>query len=375
MKNELLKKHYARLCLEAGVRSALFGIAIGFAVTFVLSTLEWLFAFGASWLSILVFVGISAICGLIFYFFKYRPNMTDVARRLDRLGLDERMITMLEYEGDDSYIASLQRENARLHIGKLDGKKLRLRISATLIVFAVITAIFGSSMTTVLALSENGVLPSGSTIISGGDELTDHIPVSYIVDEGGYITGGEADQLVAPGEDADPVVAVPEDGWVFIGWDDESTDPARHDKNITEPREYIAIFEPIEEEEDGDESEGGEGSEGEEGDQSSDQPSDDGSSESEGEQQEQNQETQDGQPGDSENDSESENSSDSESDSGNNGQGAGGKWEETNMFYDGQTYYKDAMEYYYEQAQKYFEENGDLPPEFIEFFELYFGNL
>ena len=229
-------------------------------------------------------------------------------------------------------------------------------------------------MTTVLALSESGIIPSGSTIISG-DEFADYIPVSYIVDEGGYISGGEADQLVLPGEDADPVVAVPEDGWVFIGWDDDSTDPARHDKNITEPREYIAIFEPIEEEEEGDESEGGEGGEGEEGDQSEDQPSDDGSSESEGEQKEENQESQDGQPGDSESDSENENSSDSESDSGNNGQGAGGKFEETNMFYDGQTYYKDAMEYYYEQAQQYFDENGDLPPELREFFELYFGSL
>ena len=374
MKNELFKKHYARLCFEAGVRSALSGLAIGFAATFVLSALEWLLDFGASWLSVLVFVGISAVCGVIFYFLKYRPDMTDVARRLDRLGLDERMITMLEYEDDDSYIASLQRENARANYKKIEGRKLKLRISATLIVLAIITAIFGSSMTTVLALSESGIIPSGSTIISG-DEFADYIPVSYIVDEGGYISGGEADQLVLPGEDADPVVAVPEDGWVFIGWDDDSTDPARHDKNITEPREYIAIFEPIEEEEEGDESEGGEGGEGEEGDQSEDQPSDDGSSESEGEQKEENQESQDGQPGDSESDSENENSSDSESDSGNNGQGAGGKFEETNMFYDGQTYYKDAMEYYYEQAQQYFDENGDLPPELREFFELYFGSL
>ncbi len=370
MKNELLKKHYSQLCFEAGLRSALWGLTLGFAVTFVLSALEWLLDFGASWISVVVFVCISAIAGVLLYLLKYRPSAEDVARRLDRLGLDERMITMLEYESDESYIATLQRENAKVHFKSVENKKLKLHISKALIAIAVSTAILGSSMFTVLALAENGVLPSGSTIISG-DEFVDYIPVSYIVDEGGYITGGEADQLVAPGDDADPVVAEAEDGWVFVGWDDDSTNPARHDKNITEPVEYVAIFEPIDEDEDSDESDGAGGEEGEEGDQSSDQPSDDDSSESEGGQQEENQESQDGQPGDSENDSESENSSDSESNSGSNGQGAGGKWEETNMFYDGQTYYKDAMDYY----ENYYDDDSSIPPELREFFELYFGSL
>ena len=370
MKNELFKKHYSQLCLEAGLRSALWGISISFAVTFVLSALEWLLDFGATWISIVTFVCIAAITGALFYLFKYRPTAEDVARRLDRLGLDERMITMLEYESDDSYIAALQRENAKVHFKSVENRKLKIQISTALIAIVVVTAILGSSMTTVLALAENGVLPSGSDII--GDELLDYIPVSYIVDEGGYITGGEADQLVAPGEDADPVVAEAEDGWVFVGWDDNSTDPARHDKNITEPKEFIAIFEPIDEDEDGDEMDGEGGEDSDQGDQSSDQPGEDDSTSSEGQQQEQNQETQDGQPSDDESENEeSESTDDSESDDGSNGQGSGGKWEETNMFYDGQTYYKDAMDYY----EDYYDDDSSIPPELREFFELYFGSL
>lgn len=371
MKNGLFKKHYSQLCFEAGLRSALLGISLSFAVTFVLSALEWLLDFGATWISVVVFVSVSAIAGALLYMFKFRPSDKDVARRLDRLGLDERMITMLEYEADDSYIATLQRENAKVHFKSVEDRKFKLQISAALIAIVVVTAIVGSSMTTVLALAENGILPSGSDIISG-DEFLDYIPVSYIVDEGGYITGGEADQLVAPGEDADPVVAEAEDGWVFIGWDDESTNPARHDKNITEPREYIAIFEPIDEEEDGEETDGEGGEDSDEGDQSSDQPSEEDSTSSEGQKEEQNQESQDGQPGDDESENEeSESTDDSESDSGNNGQGSGGKWEETNMFYDGQTYYKDAMDYY----ENYYEDDSSIPPELREFFELYFGSL
>ena len=371
MKNELFKKHYSQLCFEAGLRSALWGTALGFAVTFVLSTLEWLLEFGASSISVVVFVCVSAITGTLFYLLKYRPTTEDVARRLDRLGLDERMITMLDYESDDSYIASLQRENARVHFKSVENKKLRLHVSRAIIAISISMAILGSSMMTVLALAENGILPSGSEII--GEEFLDYIPVSYIVDEGGYITGGEADQLVAPGEDADPVVAEAEDGWVFVGWDDNSTDPARHDKNITEPQEYIAIFEPIDGEDDDEEGDGGISSEEDEGDQSSDQPSDDDSSSSDGTQQEeQNQESQDGQPGDNdEQNEESESTDDSEANSGNTGQGSGGKWEETNMFYDGQTYYKDAMDYY----ENYYEDDSSIPPELREFFELYFGSL
>ena len=370
MKNELFKKHYSQLCLEAVLRSALWGLIFGFAVAFVLSALEWLLAFGASWISVLAFVCVFALTGTLFYLFKYRPSTEDVARRLDRLGLDERMITMLEYECDDSYIAKIQRENAKLHFKSVENKKLRLHISGALIAIALSTAILGSSMTTVLALSESGVIPSGSTIISG-DEFVDHIPVSYIVDEGGYITGGEADQLVLPGEDADPVVAVAEDGWVFVGWDDESANPARHDKNITEPREYVAIFEPIDEDEDGEESDGSEGENGEEGDQSSDQPTDNESSESDGEQKEENEQSPEGDPNENESENNSENESETESDDGGEGQGASGKWEETNMFYDGQTYYKDAMEYY----ENYYDDNSSIPPELREFFELYFGSL
>lgn len=372
MKNELLKKHYSQLCFEAGLRSALWGLTLGFAVTFVLSALEWLLGFGASWISIVAFVCISAITGALLYLFKYRPNAEDVARRLDRLGLDERMITMLEYESDDSYIATLQRENAKVHFKSVENRKLKLHISKALIAIAITTALLGSSMTTVLALAESGVLPSGSDIIAG-DELLDYIPVSYIVEEGGYITGGEADQLVAPGGDADPVVAEAEDGWVFVGWDDDSTNPARHDKNITEPVEYTAIFEPIDDEEDDEEGEGGLESDEDSGDQSSDQPSDDENAETDGSQQEeQNQESQDGQPGDENNENEeSESTDDSEANSGNNGQGSGGKWEETNMFYDGQTYYKDAMDYY----ENYYGDDSSIPPELREFFELYFGSL
>ncbi len=377
IKNEL-KRHYSRLCFEAALKSALLGLVAGFAANFLFAAAEWLFGFGSFWIAICVFASVALVSGALAYFLHFKPDIKETARRVDRFGLDERMITMLEYENDDSYIASLQRENAKIHYERVKDRRLKLRISAALIEVAVCAALLGSSMTTVVALADGGIIPDGSTLINPDDQYEDYIPVSYVVEEGGYITGGEEEQLVAPGGDADPVVAVADDGWIFIGWDDDSTDPSRHDKGITEPMEFIAIFEEIEE---GDYGEAGDSSEGpsregEEGDSAEDEPSESGSESSKGETGE------DGEKGEQDN-SEGENDGNQDSDDrgegeGNNnqeGNGAGGKWEETNMIYDGKTYYKDTLDYYYEYSQQIFEEYGEIPPEYREFFELYYDSI
>ena len=57
------------------------------------------------------------------------------------------------------------------------------------------------------------------------------------------------------------------------------------------------------------------------------------------------------------------------------GQGAGGKWEESNQFLDGGTYYREHLDEYYAMAEQIFEENGEIPPEMREFFENYFGGI
>ncbi len=378
MTKKEFKRHYSRLCFEAALKSALYGLVIGFAANFLFAAIEWLFGFGSFWIAICVFAGTALVSGTLAYFLKLKPDLKETARRIDRFGLDERMITMLEYENDDSYIASLQRENARAHYERVKDKKLKLRLSSALIVIAVVATLLGSSMTTVVALADSGIIPDGSTLINPEDPYEDYIPVSYIVEEGGYISGGEEEQLVSPGGDADPVVAIPEEGWMFVGWDDESTDPSRHDKNITEPMEFIAIFEQLEEDENG-EMGGSEGpnSEGEEGDSADDQPSQDGSESSKGESGENGEQSDDKENSEGENDG-NQDSDDRGEGSGNNndeGNGAGGKWEETNMIYDGKTYYKDTLDYYYEYSQQIFEEHGEIPPELREFFELYYDSI
>lgn len=373
---ELFKKHYSRLAIEGVIKSALVGFSIGFAANFVAAFFAWLFNFGGIWFAVGVGAGVAIISSVLLYFLKFKPSELEVARRLDRLGLQERMVTMLELKGDDSYIAEIQRENARVHLDKISHKKISFRFSKAAIIVLAVAFLFGSSMTTVVGLAQNNIIPPGDELIKPDDPHENHIAVSYMADEGGEIEG-EADQLVAPGESTTPVVAVAGDGWIFVGWDDGVEDPERFDENVTEETVYIALFEEIGEGEGGEGSDGGsEGKPGSpEGDSAEDVPAEGGASvESDNT----------GDAGDKGDGSGSSSDSDggqgSTEDKGEGkgdgqGQGAGGKWEDSNQFLDGKTPYKDHIEMYYQMAQEILAEGGEIPPELREFLETYYDSI
>ena len=310
---------------------------------------------------------------MILYFAKFRPSVEELARRVDRLGLEERMVTMLQLQNDDSLIARLQRENAKEHLQDAQDKQLRLRMPRAVIALMVVALILGGSMTTVLALSEEGILPPGTELIDPTDPMEEYLAITYMAGEGGEIEG-ETDQLLLPGEDGTPVVAVAEDGWVFVGWDDGVDTPERQALGVTSGAVYVANFQEIG---DGDNAEsgeeGGEGGQGE-GDKAPDVPAGG----------ETNAEDAQGGQGDKGSGSGSDSSNQGGQGEGEEqgtgkgdgkGQGAGGRWEDSNQFLDGATYYRDYLEMYYEMAMEILEENGEIPPEMWEFFEAYFNGI
>ena len=153
---QLFKKHYTRLVLEGILLSAFGGLAIGFAASFVAALVAWILDFGGIWLAIGVGGGVALVSGILLYFLKYKPNEVEVARRIDRLGLQERMVTMLELRGEDSYIANLQRENARVSLDKVSasGRKIKFRISRLLVIMLTVAFVLAASMTPVVGLAE-----------------------------------------------------------------------------------------------------------------------------------------------------------------------------------------------------------------------------
>lgn len=371
---QLFKKHYLRLVFEGILRSSLAGLAIGLAVNAVVGVVTWFFSLGGIWLPIIIGLCVALVSGVLLYFLKYRPDTVEVARRLDALGLEERTVTMLELKGDDTYIARLQRTNAILHIEGVGKRKISIGVSRTVVILAVVALLFGSSATTVVGLADGDIIPPGNELLE--DPYENYISVTYEVSEGGIIEG-VADQLVAPGASTEPVIAIPEDGWAFVGWDDGSTQPERYETNVTTDLYFVANFEQIAEGgEEGDDMEDGSGKPGSnEGDEAEDLP-EGGSADAESDQ--------NGGQGDKGDASGSDGNSEGGQGSGQEegegkgegqGFGAGGKWEDANQFIDGKTYYKDQLDMYYQYAMQIFEETGEIPPELREFFETYYDSI
>lgn len=246
---ELYRKIYTRIAREGLIKALLLGGSIGFAVMAITAFVAWFFSFNGVWLAIVGGVVFGAGFTVLFYFKAFKPTKESISKRLDRMGFEERFITMIEFENEDDYIYRLQREEAKTVLKRANRKKIALKVPVASIVAAAIAVTAGTSLTVVEALSENGKIKSGSEIIDRIDEQLkpdEYVVLSYLVEDGGYIEG-EADQVFKKGGDGETVIAVEDDGWVFVCWTDEegnelSDDPVRTDLKVEEDAVYIAVF-------------------------------------------------------------------------------------------------------------------------------------
>ena len=260
-----------------------------------------------------------------------------IARRVDQLGLEERMITMTELSGADDFMARRQRADAQEKLKETDRRKLNFRISATLIALVSVFGVLGLSLTTVNTLSYYGLLPTIGEIIDTTlpPEPIIEFEVSYFVEGGqGGIIEGEEFQIVAQGEAGSLVYASADDGWAFAGWSDGYADPYRQEDDVQGNMEIFALFEQLGESGDG---------QGE----PSDQPPD--------------------QPGESQNDGDGDDS--------NPVQQGGGKYEPANQIIDEATYYRDVFGQYYDLIVEMLSSGEEIPEDLRIIIEAYFNIL
>lgn len=322
----LFKKYRRKLAIEGFLKSLLWGAILGFSINFVFVFLLFVTAVDLIWVSLLTCVLIVGAVTALLYFKKYRPTARRIAERVDRLGLEERMITMVELEKDDSYIAMRQREDAMAQLRAFKSKNLKISLVKIQVVAACAVVLLSSGATTYTAFSLSGAAPSFEDIVDGGTERAQYVEVSYDAGDGGFVLG-EVYQLLTAGDDASEVLAVAEDGYMFDKWSDGVTTPSRTDvdvflsMNLT--AEFVLIPTP--------------------GDQ---EPPDDfiDMGQMEGEDSEM--------PGNL---------------------GTAGKYEEHNQVIDGDTYYRDVYQKYYDEAKKILEAGGVVPEEMRKIIETYFG--
>ena len=307
----IMSKHFqsyrTKLARESFVKALMFGLAIGFGAMALSALVLWFTYAKFYWLSIIVMAVTAGVVTPIVYYKKFQPTVRETAARIDELGLEERMITMTQLEGDESYIAKRQREDALNALNTVNASLLKFVVSVPLVIALSVTAVCGIGMTTVSALTAHEVIKGGDEII---DEFVTPEPkqfeLLYEVGEGEGMIEGSAFQIVQEGGTAEWVMAVPDDEWVFVEWSDGSTDPYRMDTDIASDMTITAIFQQ------GEPGEGEKGDQGDEGEEGEGQP--------EG----------DSQEGD-------QNNGDS-----NEAEEGGGAYEDNNQVIDGETFYGGA---------------------------------
>lgn len=231
---ELLNKYYAHLKTESLIKSLIAALLVGFAALAVSSLICWLTAFKAVWIVAIVFVVAAGASFPVFYLFAFRVDMKKAAQRADSFGLEERMLTMAELEGDTSYIAERQKEDALSAFAAVSTKITKFAIPVALVVATAVTAAISVAPTTLAGLSATGKAPSGSQFIGSivnpgggyGDNFDEQeFEITFVTnmcgkeDEGGFIDG-DIVQLLSRSDEATAVRAEAEIDYVFVGWYD-----------------------------------------------------------------------------------------------------------------------------------------------------------
>ena len=223
MSDKLLYKYYLRLRTEGFLKALLWGVAIGFGALAIFGMTHWMLGWKIAWLGWVIWTVVSAVSTFAFYKWKFRPTTKYIARRIDDLGLHERILTMTELEGDDSYIARKQREDALKALSSIRSELLTIGVSKPSLITAGVSLVLGVF----------GFLFSIG-VFKDFREVNTIIPNTYVitygVKEGEGSIQGKTEQSVAEGEMTEMVVAVPADGWRFLKWEDDTSVPYRSDE-------------------------------------------------------------------------------------------------------------------------------------------------
>lgn len=346
----LLKNYRTRIAKEGWIKSLLCGLIVGFCLDILCAVVFLFFGIKFFWIGILAFVIGAGATTPLFYYKKFKKSTRQVASRVDTLGLEERILTMTQFENDDSYMARRQREDAISALKSVNESLLKLAVSIPLIVVCAITCVIGAGATTASALSEKSILGSIEENRNNRENAPTYFDVEYGVqnDEGGRVEG-TLNQRVAGGTTTEPVEAIADDDYVFIGWSDGYTEALRSDRDVSENFKVFAIFTPVEENEEGDPDE----TDGSEEDDSNKKPSNGNSSDDS---------SQPSQPGE-------------DGDGNGKGDGAGGASNPTNQVIDGNTFYGDQYGESMSDAQDAMDSGTDMSGEQTDVIGDYFHGI
>lgn len=155
-----LKSYNAKLKREAVFKSLFLALTAGFVLSAIVSIVSFATMKNILWVALVVWAVATAGFAVLFYFKLFRPNVKMTAERVDAVGLEERVITMMQFKDQDNPMLNRQRQDAQTALGSVSVKQVKMRFPKFLIIaLAVIAAvaIFMMYYSTVLAVNAENV--------------------------------------------------------------------------------------------------------------------------------------------------------------------------------------------------------------------------
>ncbi len=145
--NKLFASFKRKLVLEGVLRSFFPALAAAGISAFVFS-LVYHILLEKTPVAIMAVIcgGIFAVTFLTVFFARYFPTMKKIASRVDGIGLKERASTMLDNSENSSSMASMQREDAVIHIKKAAAKDMKIYFSRKMAVLCAISVFMAALM-------------------------------------------------------------------------------------------------------------------------------------------------------------------------------------------------------------------------------------
>ena len=157
MKNHGLEAYYKKLHKESILKSLMIASMIGFSLMIVLSIIFYLLSYNGLVISLIFGLLTIIISTYIFKTYVFKVSIKTIANKLDDLGLEERVLTMVEFRDKESLISEKQRLTAQEKLANITPKHIGfkhfMRMSLILsLIFGL--AVISVTFSTVAALNK-----------------------------------------------------------------------------------------------------------------------------------------------------------------------------------------------------------------------------
>lgn len=140
---ELLSPFQKRLRMEGMLSSLIWGLSGGMACAFLyLLVYHFMGRKPDDQDCLILLIAGMIILSSLLYAFHFRPTQRTTAKRLDAMGLEERIMTMVEFQNQDRAILQVQKADAKECLKKIKAEQVRIKIDVRGVICFLIVLCF-----------------------------------------------------------------------------------------------------------------------------------------------------------------------------------------------------------------------------------------